>query len=197
MSNIDQRNFFKWLGQYPAYPKKTTRRNTIGVGLTRSRANSLYRHRINPLLSPSQGFIRAQIGHQDGELAFFYRYLHKPQPLALYIMHKAGVRCFSVRTVLFPQMDYSPSPHRKPPSPQHPRRWSAVYTSTLQQTGNAILVWIVISPFSFSTAIVYRPWVIKQLLLSLQRWLVKQLFVDLIILLYDSFFPVQRLEEHL
>lgn len=90
------------------YLEKIRRQNAIGVGLTRSRANSLWRHRIIPLLSPSQGFIRARIGHQDGELAFFYRYLHKPQPLALYIMHKAGVRCFSVRTVLFPQMDYSP-----------------------------------------------------------------------------------------
>lgn len=64
------------------YLEKIRRENTIGVGLTRSRANSLYRHRIIPLLPPSQGFIRAQIGHQDGELAFFYRYLHKPQPLA-------------------------------------------------------------------------------------------------------------------
>lgn len=96
------------------YLEKISRQNTIGVGLTRSRANSLYRHWIIPLLPPSQGFIRAQIGHRDGELAFFYRYLHKPQPLALYIMHKAGVRCFSVRTVLFPQMDYSPPPRRKP-----------------------------------------------------------------------------------
>lgn len=98
------------------YLEKIRRQNTVGVGLTRSRANSLYRHRIIPLLPLSQGFIRAQIGHQDGELAFFYRYLHKPQPLALYIMHKAGVRCFSVRTVLFPQMDYSSSPPRRKPS---------------------------------------------------------------------------------
>lgn len=99
------------------YLEKIRRQNTTGVGLTRSCANSLYRHRIIPLLPPSQGFIRAQIGHQDGELAFFYRYLHKPQPLALYIMHKAGVRCFSVRTVLFPQMDYPPPHHHKPSYP--------------------------------------------------------------------------------